>query len=208
MTTGPAIPKVGLTGGIASGKSTVAGWFRELGAYVQDGDALAHRLMEPGGAAFDDVVAWFGDGILDHGGTISRTLLGNLVFQDREAMKALNRLVHPGVLKESTRLLQEYLDGGGDAPLMIFEAALLVETGMYREYDRLVVVRCSREEQLRRLLSRSSLTADGALARIEAQFPLEKKLAVADHVIDTSVPLEETRKQTEELFRKLTVRPV
>ncbi len=208
MTTGPAIRRVGLTGGIASGKSTVAGWFRELGAYVQDGDDLAHLLMEPGGAVFDDVVAWFGDGILDQGGTISRTVLGNLVFQDREAMKALNRLVHPGVLEESARLLQEYLDGGGDAPLMIFEAALLVETGMYREYDRLVVVLCSREEQLRRLLSRSTLTMDDALARIEAQFPLERKLAVADHVIDTSVPLEETRKQTEELFRKLTVRPV
>lgn len=206
--TAPAILRVGLTGGIASGKSTVAGWFRELGAYVQDGDALAHQLMEPGGAAFDDVVAWFGDGILSRDGTISRTVLGKLVFQDREALEALNRLVHPAVRKESARLLHEYLDGGGNAPLMIFEAALLVETGIYREYDCLVVVRCSRKEQLRRLLARFALAVATAEARIDAQYPLERKLAVADHVIDTSVPLEETRKQTEELFRKLTVRPV
>ncbi len=206
--TAPAILRVGLTGGIASGKSTVAGRLRELGAYVQDGDALAHRLMEPGGGAFDDMVAWFGDGILNRDGTINRTVLGKLVFQDRQALEALNRLVHPLIRRESVRLLQEYLDGGGDAPLMIFEAALLVETGMYREYDCLVVVRCSREDQLRRLLGRSALAVESAEARIDAQLPLEEKLAVADYVIDTSIALEETRKQTEELFRILTVRPV
>ena len=207
MTVSPEIVRVGLTGGIASGKSTVAGWFRELGAYVQDGDALAHNVMEPGGTAYADVVDRFGDGILDRDGAISRPLLGELVFQDPAAREELNRLVHPKVREASARRLDRYLDGGGTAPLMIFEAALLVETGIYREYDKLVVVSCSREEQLKRLLSRGTLTVDGAMARIEAQFPLEQKLAVADYVIDTSTTPEKSRKQTEKVFRKLLVRP-
>jgi dephospho-CoA kinase len=207
LSASPKILRVGLTGGIASGKSTVAGWFRELGAYVQDGDALAHNVMEPGGTAFADVVNRFGDGILDRDGAISRPLLGELVFQDPAAREELNRLVHPKVREASARMLDQYLDRGGTAPLMIFEAALLVETGIYREYDNLVVVSCSREEQLKRLLSRGTLTVDGAMARIEAQFPLERKLAVADHVIDTSTSLEKSRKQTEKVFRRLLVRP-
>ena len=202
-----AIRRVGLTGGIASGKSTVAGWFQELGAYVQDGDAVAHQVMEPGGTAYDDVVNRFGPGILAQNLSISRPLLGELVFQDRAALEELNRIVHPKVREASRQMLDAYLAGGGSAPLMIFEAALLVETGMYREYDSLVVVRCSREDQLQRLLSRGVLTVDGAMARIEAQLPLSRKLEVADYVIDTSTPLEESRDQTGEVFRKLTVRP-
>jgi dephospho-CoA kinase len=207
VTNSPEIVRVGLTGGIASGKSTVAGWFRELGAYVQDGDAVAHEVMEPGGPAYDDVVGRFGDGILERDGAISRPLLGELVFQDPAAREELNRLVHPKVRETSARMLKQYLDGGGTSPLMIFEAALLVETGVYREYDNLVVVSCSRDEQLKRLLSRGTLTVDGAMARIEAQFPLEQKLAVADYVIDTSTTLEKSRQQTEQVFRRLLVRP-
>ncbi|MBD3868481.1 MAG: dephospho-CoA kinase [Acidobacteria bacterium] len=207
MTGSSGIVKVGLTGGIASGKSTVAGWFRELGAYVQDGDAVAHQVMEPGGAAYDDVVGRFGDGILDRDRSINRVLLGELVFQDSAAREELNRLVHPKVREASADMLSAYLADGGSAPMMIFEAALLVETGMYREYDSLVVVSCSREEQLERLLSRGFLTVDGARARIEAQLPLSRKLAVADYVIDTSTSPEQSRIQTEKVFRKLAVRP-
>ncbi len=207
MTTTRKIVRVGLTGGIASGKSTVAGWFRELGAYVQDGDAVAHQVMEPGGTAYDDVVARFGDGILDRDGSINRPLLGELVFQDPAAREELNRLVHPKVREASAEMLAAYIDAGGDAPVMIFEAALLVETGVYREYDSLVVVSCSREEQLLRLMSRGTLSVDGAMARIQAQFPLSRKLAVADHVIDTSTSQEQSRKQTKDVFRKLAVRP-
>ena len=207
MTGSSGIVKVGLTGGIASGKSTVAGWFRELGAYVQDGDAVAHQVLEPGGAAYDDVVGRFGDGILDRDRSINRVLLGELVFPDSAAREELNRLVHPKVREASADMLSAYLADGGSAPMMIFEAALLVETGMYREYDSLVVVSCSREEQLERLLSRGFLTVDGAMARIEAQLPLSRKLAVADYVIDTSTSQEQSRIQTEKVFRKLAVRP-
>lgn len=207
MTRSAAIVRVGLTGGIASGKSTVAGWFRELGAYVQDGDVLAHQVMSPGGTAYDDVVSRFGDGILHRDRSINRLLLGELVFQDPGAREELNRLVHPRVREASAQMLDAYLDDGGSAAVMIFEAALLVETGIYREYDSLVVVSCSREEQLQRLLSRGLLTVDGAMARIEAQLPLERKLAVADYVIDTSTSPERSRTQTAEVFRKLAVRP-
>lgn len=208
MTGRPRLIRAGLTGGIASGKSTVAGWFRELGAYVQDGDAIAHQVMEPGGAAYDDVVERFGEGILDREGVISRPLLGELVFQDPAAREALNRLVHPRVREASARLLATYLDEGGTATVLVFEAALLVETGLYRDYDSLIVVRCSREEQLQRLLARGRLTVDGAMARIGSQLPLSRKLEVADFIIDTSVGPGETRKRTEEVFRELVVRPV
>lgn len=207
MTRAGSMVRVGLTGGIASGKSTVAGWFRELGAYVQDGDAVAHQVMEPGGTAYDEVVGRFGDGILHPDRSINRALLGELVFQDPAAREELNRLVHPRVRQRSEQMLEAFLAEGGSAPMMIFEAALLVETGLYREYDSLVVVRCSREEQLERLLSRGILTVDGAMARIEAQLPLSRKLAVADHVIDTSTSPEQSRIQTEQVFRKLAVRP-
>ena len=204
----PRLIRAGLTGGIASGKSTVAGWFRELGAYVQDGDAIAHQVMEPGGAAYDAVVERFGEGILDREGVISRPLLGELVFQDPAAREELNRLVHPRVREASARLLAAYLEEGGPAPVLVFEAALLVETGLYREYDSLIVVRCSREEQLQRLLARGLLTVDGAMARIESQLPLSRKLEVADFIIDTSVSPGETRKRTEEVFRELVVSSV
>jgi len=195
--------RVGLTGGIGAGKSTVAGFFADLGAYIQDGDVIAHSVMEPGGAAFDNVVQAFGPEILDEDGRISRPLLGELVFQDREARETLNKLVHPRVREESARQVSAYQAGGGDAVVMIFEAALLVETGAYKEYDRLIVVKCSRDDQLRRLLQRGQLSIDAAMARISSQLPLEKKLAVADHVIDTSVSLEETRRMTAEVYRSL-----
>jgi dephospho-CoA kinase len=196
--------RAGLTGGIGSGKSTVAGFFADLGAYVQDGDVIAHTVMEPGGAAFDAVVQAFSEKILDADGRISRPLLGELVFQDREALETLNRLVHPRVREESARQIDAYLATGGGAPVMIFEAALLVETGVYKEYDRLIVVKCSRDDQLRRLLKRDQLSVDAAMARISSQLPLEKKLEVADHVIDTSVGLEETRHITTEVYQSLS----
>jgi dephospho-CoA kinase len=182
----------------------VAGFFAYLGAFVQDGDVIAHAVMEPGGAAFDDVVKAFSPKILDEDGRISRPLLGELVFQDREARETLNRLVHPRVREESARQATAYQAGGGDAAVMIFEAALLVETGVYKEYDRLIVVKCSREDQLRRLLQREQLSIDAAMARISSQLPLEKKLEVADHVIDTSVSLEETRRMTAQVYRSLS----
>ncbi len=196
------ILRVGLTGGIASGKTTVARIMAELGAFVLDADRLAHELMAPGGRAYDRVVEHFGREILDPAEKIDRTLLARRVFADSDARQALNTIVHPEVRKEALRRIADYLlDGRSN--IAVFEAALIVESGAHHEYDRLVVARCSWESQIRRLLVRDSLSADAAEARLAAQAPLEAKLAVADYVIDTERTLRETREQTEQVYTRL-----
>lgn len=195
------ILRVGLTGGIASGKSTVAGFFREWGAFLVDADRVAHEILEPGGSAHDAVVARFGSGILDPHGRVDRAALGRLVFADPEALRALNDRVHPRVREEIDRRIEEHR-ASGRALVAVVEAALLVETGSWRRFHRLVVVRCSRETQLRRLLDRG-LGPEEARARIDAQAPVDARLAVADHVIDTEGPLESTRLHARETWDAL-----
>ena len=192
--------RVGLTGGIASGKSTVASMLAELGAFVVDADALAHELTEPGGAAHAAVMHRFGKPILDSRGHIDRKALGRIVFNDPAAREDLNAILHPEIRVEAQRRMEA---AGAQAPFVVFDAALLVETGAWKTFDRLIVTNCPPETQHRRLLERG-LTAEEAQARIAAQLPLEQKLAVADFVIDTDCSLEETRRQTTQVFEKLT----
>jgi len=196
MSSGRPILRAGLTGGIASGKTTIAEILAELGAFVLDADALAHAVMEPGASAYGRVVKHFGRELLDHQGRIVRPRLAERVFHDDEARLALNQIVHPEVMTEADRLLAAYTLRGR-ARVAIFDAALLVETGLYREFHRLIVARCSRETQIRRLLARDRLTATEAEARIDSQAPLEEKLKVADYVVDTEGTLRETRRRTE-----------
>ncbi len=196
-----AILRAGLTGGIASGKTTVAGFFAELGAYVLDADRIAHDLIRRDGEAFVEVVARFGDSILDEAGEIRRPALGRIVFSDPAALADLNAILHPRILPEAERRIAHYL-GGGHATVAVLDAALLVEAGIHRKLDRLVVVRCSRDAQVRRLLARGMSSAE-AEARIDAQAPLEEKIAVADYVIDTETTLRETRSQTERTYARL-----
>jgi dephospho-CoA kinase len=194
--------RAGLTGGIASGKTTVSRILAELGALVLDADEFARASMEPGGSAYARVVERFGTTILDEGGRIVRPRLARFVFSDEEARKALNAIVHPEVMAEADRRIVEYAPHGG-SPIAIFDAALLVESGLYREFHRLIVVRCSRDTQIRRLLARDGFTTAEAEARIDAQASLEEKLAVAHYVIDTEGTLRETRKQTEGVYAAL-----
>lgn len=201
MSGGGAILEVGLTGGIASGKTTVGGFLRDLGAFVVDADRLARDVVEPGGPAYDAVVSRFGTGVLDSGGRIDRPALGRLIFGDEDAREALDAIVHPHVRAEARRLFDECAREAR-SPVGVFDAALLVETGAYRDYSRLIVVRCSEATQLRRLLRRG-LDEPHARARIAAQLPLSKKVAVADHVIDTEGPLDETRARTENVWSAL-----
>jgi len=196
------ILRVGLTGGIASGKTTVAHSLAELGAFALDADALAHAVMEPGAEAFGRVVERFGAEILDADGSIVRERLAQVVFHDQQARLALNEIVHPEVMGEADRRIRDYAPRGR-SPIAVFDAALLVETGLYREFHRLIVARCSRETQLRRLLARDRLSTAEAEARIDSQSPLEQKLAVADYVIDTEGTLRETRKQAEGIYASL-----
>ena len=193
------ILRVGLTGGIASGKTTVAQILAGLGAFVVDADQLAHAMIQPGGRAYDRVVQRFGNGILDDDGRIVRARLARRIFEDEEARHDLNSIVHPEVRAATERRIAEYAPQG-HAMIAVFEAALLVETGHYQDFHRLVVVRCRRQTQIRRLLARDGLTATDAEARIDSQAPLKDKLVVADYVIDTEGTLRQTRKLTQEVY--------
>jgi len=192
---------VGLTGGIASGKTTVALTFRRLGAVVVDADVLAHGLLEPGGSAHEAVVARFGPEILDGQRRIDRPKLATIVFSDAQARKDLESLLHPRILEQAERRILFEL-ARRPAPVAVLEAALLVETGLYQRFDRLVLAACTREAQLQRLMARG-MTAEQAFARIEAQGSLESKKAVADYVIETEGTLEHTRSQSERVYADL-----
>ena len=202
MTEIPPILRVGLTGGVASGKSTVATMLSEFGAFVVDADRLVHEITSPGRADFDRVVSRFGPGILDEDGKIDRDRLGQIVFADAEARKALEQILHPGVRAEAAKRFEDAARHCG-IRIGVFDAALLVETGAYRDFHRLIVVRCSRETQITRLRERNDLSPGQAETRLAAQAPLERKLAVADYVIDTEGPLDETRDQTAEVYSQL-----
>lgn len=196
------ILRVGLTGGIASGKSTVAAIFAEHGAFILDADRISHELILPEGAAYREVVQRFGPSIVMSDGTVDRTALGRIVFSDAEARVDLNAIVHPRVREEIHRRIDAYASTGHGTVAMV-DAALLVESGIHETLHRLIVVRCSRDSQIRRLLSRAGLTAAEAEARIEAQAPLESKLAVASYVIDTDTTLHETRAQADRVWAAL-----
>jgi dephospho-CoA kinase len=193
--------RVGLTGGIAAGKTTVASILSELGACVVDADVLAREALEPDGSAYAGVVARFGRGILDDGRRIRREALARLVFSDPGARRALNDLVHPEVRAEIERRIEACTAAG--RAIAVVDAALLVETGSHRRYDRLVVVRCSAETQIERLRQRDGMAPDDARARVAAQAPTEEKVAVADYVIDTDGTQADTRRQTENVWAEL-----
>lgn len=196
------ILRVGLTGGIASGKTTVAALLAEHGAFILDADRIGHELIAPGGAAHAAVVARFGRTIVEPDGAISRPRLGAIVFGDPEARRALDAIVHPRILPEVERRLAVYLETGR-ALVAIVDAALLVEAAIHPHFDRLVVVKCARETQIRRLLTRNGMSQEEAERRIDAQAPLETKLAVADYVVDTDTTMRRTREQVDRLWRDL-----
>jgi len=202
MTVRAPILRVGLTGGIAAGKSTVARFLSELGVFVLDADHLAHMATAPGGGAFDEVVAHFGDRILDGQGRIDRLRLADIVFEDAESRTALNALVHPKVRSEAERRIREY-STKALMPLAVVDAALLFETGAFRDFDRLIVVHCRRETQIERLTERDGMTREQAEARIDAQAPTADKLAVANYAIDTDDSLEQVRRATEDILGRL-----
>jgi dephospho-CoA kinase len=194
--------KVGLTGGIATGKSYVLGVLRELGCEVIDADTLAHQAIEPGKPAYQDIVAEFGPEVLHEDGTINRAALGALVFTDADKRARLNAIVHPRVFESQAAWLAEVAARDPHA-IAVVDAALMVETGSYKRFDKLVVVYCEPQLQLERLMARNNLSREQTEARIKAQLPSEEKLKVADYVINTSLSFEDTRHQVEALYRQL-----
>jgi dephospho-CoA kinase len=193
--------RLGLTGGIASGKTAIARMLRELGFRVIDADALGHEVMEPGTRAYNEIVREFGAGIVDADGRIDRGKLGAIVFADAEKLKRLNAIVHPRVEEEMVRLFREW-EKSGVADAAFVEAALLVEAGYQKNLDGLVVAWCRPEQQIERLLARGMNELE-ARRRIAAQMPAEEKLKFATEKIDCSGLIEETRRQVEELSAKL-----
>ena len=196
--------RLGLTGGIASGKSTVAAMLREEGFQVLDADALAHHLMEPGQPAHDEVLREFGAEIRAADGRIDRGKLAEIVFADRAKLDRLNALVHPRVLEAMERQFAEWQSQGVRDAVFV-EAALIIEAGYHKRLDGVVVAWCRPEQQLERLLARGFSEAE-ARRRIASQMPVEEKLRFATERVDCSGALEETRKQVKALAAKLKAR--
>jgi dephospho-CoA kinase len=193
--------RLGLTGGIASGKSAVAAMLREMGFAVLDADSLAHKLVEPGQPAYDEVLREFGASITDPSGRIDRAKLSAIVFADRAKLNRLNAIVHPRVAEIIFSQFEAWRRSGVRDAVFV-EAALLIESGIYKQLDGLVVAWCKPEQQLERLLARGVNEAE-ARRRIAAQLPVEDKLLLAAEKIDCSGSLEETRRQVEALATKL-----
>ncbi|NBO65743.1 MAG: dephospho-CoA kinase [Acidobacteria bacterium] len=194
--------KVGLTGGIASGKSFVTGLLRELGCETLDADLTAHRVMEPGQPAHAAIVKYFGEKVLDAEGRIDRTLLGPLVFADPEARATLNAIVHPRVYQLQAEWLAT-IEERDPSAIAVIDAALMIETGSWRRFDCIVVVHCRPEIQLERLMARNQMSRSEAQNRIAAQLSTAEKLARADFDIDTSEGFDDTRRQVLELIPRL-----
>lgn len=193
---------VGLTGGIASGKSAVADLLRERGAVIVDADVLARQVVEPGTPGLGAVVRRFGQGVLRADGTLDRAALGSLIFSDAAARADLNAIVHPRVRARAADLTAE---ASGDS-VVVQVIPLLVETGQAASFDLVVVVDADPSVQLERLVARSGLSREEAQARIAAQASRGDRLAVADVVIDNSGSPDALRPQIDALWRQLTAR--
>jgi dephospho-CoA kinase len=194
--------RVGLTGGIACGKSTVARHFASWGAEVIDADLLARRLVEPGAAGYEPVVRAFGSGILATDGSIDRAALGRIVFTDARRRIELEGILHPLITAEE-RATVVRLAASGRGGIAVVNAALLIETGSHTSYDRLVLVHCAEEIQVARIVARDGLSRDEARARVRAQLPTAEKLKIAHYAIDTGAGFTSTEAQARAVWASL-----
>lgn len=194
--------RVGLTGGYATGKSFVARELEIHGCHLIYADKLGHEVLAPGGEAYAPTVALFGEGVLSADRTIDRKKLASVVFGNAELLKQLTALIHPAVFQLENALMKriEETDPKG---IVVVEAAILIETGRYRDYDRVVVTTCSREKQIARGMKRDGLSREEVMQRIERQMPIEEKIPLADYVIDTEGDKEATAAQVSGVYRNL-----
>lgn len=199
-----ALPVVGLTGGIASGKSTVAASLARRGVPVVDADALAREVVRPGTPTLAEIIRRFGPEVVGPDGALDRARLAAVVFADPSRRAELEAVVHPAIHREATARIAAAAAAGHR--WAVYEAALLVETGFHSALDALVVVSVPRPVQLARAVARDGAPPEAVEARLAAQLPLAEKVAVADHVVDNAGPPEETERQVEALFRRLEER--
>ncbi len=193
---------IGLTGGIATGKSTVSALLEKAGAVVIDADRIARQVVKKGLPAYREIVENFGEAILLPDGEINRSALGDIIFNDPREKQLLNRIVHPYVRKEQNRHLKQIEKNDPDA-IVILDIPLLIETQTYMDLSELIVVYAPEHIQIARLMQRDGISKTDALARVRSQMPIEEKKGKATIVIDNSGTRENTRKQTLKIFQQL-----
>jgi len=194
--------RVGLTGSIGVGKSFVASVFVELGCHVLDADQTAREVVTPGTPGLKALTEAFGEEILNPDGTLNRKQLGAVVFNDESQRQRLNHLLHPFIIVRQDEIMKAWEAEDPDG-IGIIDAALMIESGGYKRFDKLIVVHCRPEVQLERLMLRDKLSRDEALRRINSQMPQEEKQKFADYLIDTSDGFELTRARTVEIYQQL-----
>lgn len=189
---------IGLTGGIASGKSTISSILKELGAYIVDADIIARSVVQKGEKAYNEIVQHFGRKILMANGEINRKKLGHIVFSDSEKLKLLNQITHPEIIGRIKDKVEEYKDIG--AKVIVIDAAILIEVGLEWYCDSIWLVSVDKETQIRRLMERDKFAYSDALNRINSQYTNERKSQFADVIIDNNKPIEEVKKKVKELW--------
>ena len=199
--------RVGLTGSIGVGKSFVGSVFVELGCRLLDADATAREVVLPGTAGLAAVVKEFGPEVLQTDGTLDRKRLGAVVFGDEQKRQRLNGILHPRIIERQDQILQQW-ESEEPNGIGIVDAALMIESGGYKRFDKLIVVHCRPEVQLERLMLRDGLSCDEAQKRIDSQMPQEEKQRYADYLIDTSDGFELTRQRTKAVYDQLVKRQI
>lgn len=194
--------KVGLTGSIAVGKSFVLSSLGDLGARTIDADAVAREVVEPGTVGLNSVVEVFGSEVLRPDGSLDRPKLGSIVFADEAKRQKLNLILHPLILARQDEIMRHLANESPNA-IVVVDAALMIESGGYKRFDKLIVVHCDSEVQLERLMKRDGISRAEAERRIKTQMPQEKKKRHADYLIDTSSGFESTRQQTIAVWQQL-----
>ena len=194
--------RIGLTGGIGSGKSTVADLFRKRGAHVIDLDLIAREVVEPGRAAWRGIVEHFGKEILNGEGRIDREALGKIVFRDSAKREELNRIVHPAVSHALRHRLDTIKRKDTDA-IIILDSPLLIEVGRHKKMDAVILVYASPEMQIRRIMKRNGYTRQEAQDRLRSQMPLDEKIPFADYVIHNEGEPEKTEEAVEDVWKEL-----
>ena len=194
--------RVGLTGSIAVGKSFVTSILSDLGCHTLDADITAREVVLPGSPGLDAVAQSFGRDILNDDGTLNRQRLGELVFADEEQRQKLNQILHPFIIARQDEIMRQW-EREDPQGIGVIDAALMIESGGYKRFDKLIVVHCRPEVQLERLMLRNGLSRDEAQARINSQMPQEEKQKFADYLIDTSDGFELTRQRTLEVYNEL-----
>ena len=193
---------IGLTGGIATGKSTVSAILEDAGAVIVDADRIARETVKKGQPAYHEIVKHFGENVLLPDGEINRVLLGDIIFNDPQKKQLLNNIVHPHVSKETIRQLNQIEKANPDT-IAVLDIPLLIEAEMDKDLAEVIVVYAPEHIQIKRLMKRDNISKDDALARIRSQMPIEEKKERATIVIDNSGTKEKTRKQTLEVFKHL-----